>query len=58
MLVVDLAPAQTPERWEASAILYDPAGRAFGVTVSRVKDEVKYLGTGGSSFGSPRKALP
>ena len=40
-----------------TTIEYDAARRSFGVGVSRVKYEVKYLG-GGTSFGSPRKALP
>jgi len=61
MLGVDaLPPASLPngERWEVTTIEYDAVRRSFGVGVSRVKYEVKYLGGGGTSFGSPRKALP
>jgi hypothetical protein len=61
MLGVDaLPPASVPngERWEVTTIEYDAARRSFSVGVSRVKYEVKYVGGGGTSFGSPRKALP
>jgi len=61
MLGVDaLPPASAPngERWEVTTIAYDAARRSFSVGVSRVKYVVTYLGGGGTSFGSPRKALP